>query len=151
MFVWLVKRVEKRRTYVILSEDSTKDLVGRDRKHDAVNSPQVEETGGLCSPFTGHIVCCLYHYATTMTLHQLGADTMLAVGARASAQLGHYHRRRENARTECQFGGVPATCASGRFRGEVKRRCASRRTSRYATARRRAIVRKSGGVHFPFL
>lgn len=130
MFVWLVKRVEKRRTYVILSEDSTKDLVGRDRKHDAVNSPQVEETGGLCSPFTGHIVCCLYHYATTMTLHQLGADTMLAVGARASAQLGHYHRRRENARTECQFGGVPATCASGRFRGEVKRRCASRRKSR---------------------
>lgn len=106
----------------------------RDRKRDAANSPQVEETGGLCSPFAGHIVCCWYHCDTRITLHHVGVYTMLTVrGPRASAQLGHYQRRRENARTErhsASYLRVRLTVSAPRWSGGAHRGAWAR--SRYA-------------------
>lgn len=71
--------------------------------------------------FSCHRTCRLSTGALIKPLHQL-ATTMLAVRARASAHYVHYHWRRESARTELWSGGARGTC---RFRGAVKRRCAS--------------------------
>ncbi|CAK1555658.1 unnamed protein product [Leptosia nina] len=64
---------------------------------------------------------------------------MLTMRARACAHFGHYHWRRENARTDSLTRSVRHTAVRkrasgyllGRFRGEVKRRCASYCAPRY--------------------
>lgn len=120
------------------------------------NSPQVEETGGLCSPFTGHIVG-IYHNATRMTLHQVGIDTMLAaprVRPRNSDTTTGGERTRALSVSSAKRK-LPARDSSHCFLDEVERRCASRRTSRYAdpraNARHGGVLQRSNKIYTSFL